>query len=277
VEWLIGGSLPRSSLEVRVLLRRPIKEFAVLEKQVRTIFISDFHLGTAHSQASRLLDFLQMHHAETIYLVGDIFDFWAMERRAHWKPEHSMVINELMAKTVSGTEIIYIPGNHDEVMRVLAGSELSSHGHGGIDIQREAIHETAKGLDYLVIHGDEFDTVIRKAKWLAHVGDWLYDWALRQNGRINFIRSCLGHKEPWSFSAWAKHKVKEAVAFIGHYETAVAERARDEGVNGVICGHIHHAADKEFGGIHYLNCGDFVESCTAIIEEYDGTLHVVKA
>jgi UDP-2,3-diacylglucosamine pyrophosphatase LpxH len=257
------------------------------QKSVRTIFISDFHLGTAFSQASRLLNFLQMHHAETIYLVGDIFDFWAMERRSRWKAEHSMVINELMAKTVAGTEIIYIPGNHDESMRVLAGNELRTHDWGGIQIEREAIHETATGLTYLVIHGDEFDTVIRKARWLAHVGDWLYDWALRQNGRINYIRSCLGRPEPWSFSAWAKNKVKEAVAFIGHFEKVVAERARDEGVDGVICGHIHHAADRwikvcenddgsVIGCIHYLNTGDWVESLTAIVEDYEGNLEIVR-
>jgi UDP-2,3-diacylglucosamine pyrophosphatase LpxH len=237
---------------------------------VRTLFISDVHLGTRTAQADRLLDLLRWCDADVIYLVGDIIDFWRVRRGPHWPQSHNDVLQKLMRKVRKGTRLILIPGNHDEGLRDYAGMRF-----GGVEIHRDHVHVTAQGRRYVVMHGDEFDVVVRTAKWLALLGDRGYELALRLNTPLNWVRRHFGLGY-WSLSAYLKNRVKKAVAFIGAFEEAVAAEARRRAADGIVCGHIHHAADRIFEGVHYLNCGDWVESCTAIIEAHDGRLRVVR-
>jgi UDP-2,3-diacylglucosamine pyrophosphatase LpxH len=242
---------------------------SALAPRVRALFISDIHLGTRAAQAEPLLDFLRHCEADTIYLVGDIVDFWKVRRGPYWPQTHNDVVQKLIRRARKGTRVVLIPGNHDEGLRDYAGLRF-----GGIEICTDIVHETAKGRRYLVMHGDEFDIVVRTARWLAYLGDHGYEFALWLNQPLNWVRRHLGLGF-WSLSAYLKYRVKGAVAFIGAFEEAVATEARRRGVSGVICGHIHHASDRAFSGIHYLNCGDWVESCTAIVETYDGELRLV--
>ncbi len=235
----------------------------------RTLFISDIHLGTRASQAEALLRFLRHHEAETVYLVGDIVDLWRVKRGPVWLQSHNDVLQKLLRKVRKGTHIIFIPGNHDEGLRDYCGTSF-----GGIDIMRETVHETADGKRLLVMHGDEFDVVIRYAKWLAFLGDVGYELALKINHPLNWVRRHLGLGY-WSLSGYLKYRVKSAVNFIGEFETVLAAEAHRRGVDGIVCGHIHHAADRDIEGIRYLNCGDWVESCTAIAEAHDGTMQVI--
>lgn len=235
----------------------------------RTIFISDIHLGTRGSQAEMLLAFLREHEAEKIYLVGDIFDGWRLRKGWYWPQSHNDVVQRLLRKSHKGSEIIYIPGNHDEVMRQFLGTHF-----GGIEVMDKAVHESADGSKFLVIHGDQFDMVVMNAKWLAHVGDWAYNAALGINYWFNRLRRLWGGQY-WSLSKWAKLKVKKAVNFIGDFEKVLANEANNIGVDGVICGHIHHATMKDCNGIRYINTGDWVESCTAIAEDQHGNFHLI--
>jgi UDP-2,3-diacylglucosamine pyrophosphatase LpxH len=239
------------------------------DRSYRTVFISDIHLGTRTAQATALLDFLRDLDVETIYLVGDIVDFWKIRRGPHWPQSHNDVIQKLLRKARKGTRIVLIPGNHDEGLRDLAGMNF-----GGIEIEQTTIHTTADGKRFLVMHGDEFDVVVRTAKWLAFLGDRGYETALWLNNPLNWIRRHLGLGY-WSFSGYLKGRVKQAVKFIGAYEDAVVEEATRHGVDGIICGHIHQAADRQISGVRYINCGDWVESCTAIIEMMSGELQLV--
>ena len=236
----------------------------------RTLFISDVHLGTRACQAGMLLDFLRNNDAETIYLVGDIVDFWRIKRGAIWLQPHNDVLQKLLRKVRKGTRIVYIPGNHDEGLREYCGTKF-----GGIEIERNAMFETAAGKRYLIIHGDEFDVVVRYAKWLAFLGDRGYEFALWLNWPLNFIRRQLGFGY-WSLSSYLKCRVKSAVNFIGDFEKNLAAEAGRRGVDGVICGHIHHAASHDFGDVHYLNTGDWVESCTAIGETQSGEFEMIR-
>jgi len=229
------------------------------DNDYRTIWISDVHLGTRGCQAEFLLDFLKYNHAETYYLVGDIFDGWRMKKSWYWTQAHNDVIQKLLRKARKGAQIIYIPGNHDEALRDFSASALQ---FGGIALQDEAIHVTADGKRLLVIHGDAFDGVVKYAKWLALLGDWAYTAMLGCNLVFNRIRRRLGYGY-WSLSAYLKGKVKNAVEFIGDYERTVAEEARRRGVDGIVCGHIHKAEMRMIDGILYCNDGDWVESCTA--------------
>jgi UDP-2,3-diacylglucosamine pyrophosphatase LpxH len=242
---------------------------APIEK-VKTLFISDVHLGTRGSQASALLDFLKHYDAETIYLVGDIVDGWRLKAVWHWPVEHNVVVQKLLRKARKGSRVIYVPGNHDEFLRDYAGDNF-----GGIEIAEEAICELTDGRRALVLHGDKFDTVVRNMKWLAHFGDWAYDFAIFINRYINHARRRLGMPY-WSFSAAAKAKVKQAVNFIGAFEEAVVADAKHQGAQVVICGHIHHATIRQIGPILYMNCGDWVESRTAIAERFDGRLELIR-
>lgn len=235
----------------------------------RALFISDVHLGTRGCQAHLLLDFLRHNDAETIYLVGDIIDCWRLKRTWYWPQAHNDVVQKMMRKARKGATIIYIPGNHDEVLRDYVGTHF-----GGIEVRRRAFHDTADGRKLLIMHGDEFDVVVRHAKWLALLGDWAYVLALGVNTYFNLIRRKLGFQY-WSLSAYLKSKVKNAVKFIGEYEQALVGEARKEGVDGIVCGHIHHAASELVGNIQYINCGDWVESCTAVAEHYDGRIEVI--
>lgn len=239
-------------------------------RRLRALFISDVHLGMRTIQVARLLDFLRMHEAETIYLVGDIVDGWRLQKNWRWMPEYNELAQILLEKAGRGTRIVYLPGNHDEFLREYLGTYF-----GEIEFVDRTIHTTARGLTYLVIHGDQFDVVVRHAKWLAHVGDWAYNFALRVNVGINWIRRRLG-RGYWSLSAWAKQKVKGAVSVIGRFEEALALEAQQSGVDGVICGHIHHADMHDRLGVHYINTGDWVESCTAIAENFDGEFELIR-
>jgi UDP-2,3-diacylglucosamine pyrophosphatase LpxH len=236
----------------------------------RALFISDVHLGTRSCQAEMLLEFLREHEADTIYLVGDIVDFWRIRRGAIWPQSHNDVLQKLLRKVRKGARVIFIPGNHDEGLRDYCGTRF-----GGIEIEREAVHETVDGRSYLVIHGDEFDVVVRYARWLAFLGDRGYELALWANWPLNFVRRRFGLGY-WSLSSYLKLRVKTAVNFIGDFEKSLAEEARRHKADGVICGHIHHAASRHFGEVHYLNTGDWVESCTAIAETHTGQFELIR-
>lgn len=239
------------------------------ERRYRTLFLSDLHLGAKAAQAHLLLDFLRHNDADTIYLVGDIVDGWKLRKGWHWPQAHNDVVQKMLRKARKGARVIYVPGNHDEFARDYVGLTF-----GGIEVAQEAIHETADGRRMLVIHGDQFDIVVCNARWLAYLGDWAYELAISANTLVNRFRRLFGVGY-WSLSAWAKMKVKNAVNFIGDYEATLAAEAARRGVDGVICGHIHHATIRPIGDVLYVNTGDFVESCTAVAEHPDGSLEVL--
>lgn len=238
-------------------------------RKLRTLFISDVHLGSKAARTDYLLDFLRHHDAETIILVGDIVDGWRLKRSWFWPPQCNDVVQKLLRKARKGTRIVYIPGNHDEFMRDFPGIHF-----GGIEVAPRHVHRGADGRNYLVLHGDEFDVVVRNARMLAYLGDWAYDMAIAINIALAAIRRRLGMPY-WSFSSWAKLQVKHAVNFIGEFQKVVAEEARRHQAQGVICGHIHHAVIEDIGDIRYINTGDWVESCTAIGEHHDGTMELI--
>jgi len=239
-------------------------------RQYRTLFLSDLHLGTRGCQVSQLLDFLAKHDADTIYLVGDIIDEWRLRVRWHWPDDHSNVLYCLKDKAKNGTRVVYLPGNHDEFVRAYCGGRLD-----GFDIADNTVHEAADGKRYLVVHGDCFDVVQAQARWLAFFGDSAYATALTINTLVNRFGQRLGLPY-WSFSNWAKMRVKAAVNFIGHYEEALVKAAREHAVDGVVCGHIHSATIHDDFGLSYVNCGDWVESCTAIAENEDGRMEIIN-
>lgn len=236
----------------------------------RTIFISDTHLGTRGCKAEALADFLAHNDCATLFLVGDIVDGWRLKRRWYWTDAQSHVIGEILRKVDNGTRVIFVPGNHDEFAREYAGRLFA-----GVEVINEAIHETADGRRLWVLHGDRFDGVISFAKWLAHAGDWAYGWALRFNELVFRVRKRLGLPY-WSLSAFLKHKVKNAVEYISRFEEVVAEQAKLRGMDGVVCGHIHHAEIREIGGIIYHNDGDWVESCSALVEDAHGNMEILR-
>ena len=236
----------------------------------RTIFISDLHLGTPGCQAEALLEFLKIYTSDNLYLVGDIVDGWQLKRKWYWPQSHNDVIQKLLRKARKGCRVIYVPGNHDEF-----GRHFLDHSFGGIEIREEAVHITADGKKLWVIHGDYFDGVIQCAKWLAYVGDSLYEFTLKLNRYLNQLRARLGMPY-WSLSAYLKLKVKKAVNFISDFEVAVANEARKLGYQGVVCGHIHHAEIRNIEGMLYCNDGDWVESCSALVEHSDGRLEILK-
>ncbi|WP_347099716.1 UDP-2,3-diacylglucosamine diphosphatase [Sagittula stellata] len=235
----------------------------------RTIFLSDVHLGTRGCRARLLAEFLAKHDAETLYLVGDIVDGWRLKKGWHWPEDHNAVIQAILEKARSGTRVIFIPGNHDEVFRDYVGLHL-----GGIELKRQDSFTAADGRRYLVTHGDEFDAVVANAKWLACLGDSAYAALIWLNPKINMVRRLWSHRY-WSLSKWSKQQVKQAVNYICKFEEVLALDARQKGFDGVICGHIHHASIREIGDIRYINTGDWVESCTAVIENAAGEMRLV--
>ena len=235
----------------------------------RSAWISDIHLGTRGSKAGAVLDFLRDNDFDTLYLVGDIIDIWALRRGIYWPQEHNDVIQKLLRKSRKGTNLIYIPGNHDEFVDGFLGQ------FGAVTIQKRALHETADGRKILVIHGHELDTVIQNLGWLAHIGDMGYKILLELNGFVNFFRRLAGH-EYWSLSAYVKNEVKNVVSFIGNFEEAVARYARSYKASAVLCGHIHRAAIRKIGDVDYYNSGDWVESCTALVEDYSGKIELLR-
>ena len=236
----------------------------------RAIFISDVHLGTKGCKAHMLADFLARNDCQTLYLVGDIVDGWRLKRRWHWPDAHSRVLHEILHKIDRGRRVIYVPGNHDEVLRDYCGREIA-----GVEIHRETVHETANGKRLLVLHGDQFDAVIAVAKWLAHLGDWAYSAAVELNELSLVIRRRLGLPY-WSLAGYLKERVKNALEYICRFEETVADHVRARGLDGVVCGHIHHAQMRTINGILYLNDGDWVESCTALVEDARGNLEILR-
>ena len=236
----------------------------------RTIFISDTHLGTKGCKAEMLADFLAHNECQTLFLVGDIVDGWRLKRLWFWDSAHDAVVAEILRKVDGGTRVIFVPGNHDEFARDYAGRLF-----GGIEIIQEAIHETAGGKRLLVLHGDRFDGVVTNAKWLAHLGDWAYGVTLSWNNLLFKARRALDLPY-WSLSAWLKHKVKNAVEYISAFEELVAAEARRRGADGVVCGHIHHAEIRMIGDVLYLNDGDWVESCSALVEDARGNMEILR-
>ena len=239
-------------------------------RRYRALFISDVHLGTKGCQAELLLDFLKYNEADTVYLVGDIVDGWRLKANWYWPQKHNDVVQKLLRKGRKGARMLYLPGNHDEFLRDYYGTHF-----GGIEVVETAIHEAADGKRYLVIHGDVFDLVVRHAKWLAFLGDWAYTAALGVNTYVNLVRRRLGLTY-WSLSQWAKLKVKNAVNFIGAFEEALSHEAKRVGADGVICGHIHHAEISRIHDLQYCNCGDWVESCTALAEDPQGQISLIR-
>ncbi len=236
----------------------------------RTIWISDVHLGTKGCQAELLLDFLKHTESDTLYLVGDIVDGWRLKGAWYWPQAHNDVVQKLLRKARKGTRVIFVPGNHDEFAR-----HFVDHQFGGIEVRRESLHQTADGRRLLIIHGDELDAVVKSAKWLALIGDWAYRVAMFANVYYNVVRKKMGYRY-WSLSAYLKYKVKNAVAHIGKFEESVADLARQRGADGVVCGHIHHPDMREINGILYANDGDWVESCTALVEHENGKLELLR-
>jgi UDP-2,3-diacylglucosamine pyrophosphatase LpxH len=239
--------------------------------QYRSVFISDLHLGTRGCRSDFLADFLRRTSAEHLYLVGDVIDGWRLRKSWYWDETHDEVLRLILQHARGGTEVTYIPGNHDEMFRAWLPLGLEI---GGIKLRREATHVTAAGKRLLVIHGDEFDSVVRYAKFLALLGDGAYTTALVLNRWFNDLRRRLGYPY-WSLSAWLKRQVKEAVKAVDRFETALAGEARRRGFEGVVCGHIHHAEMREVNGVLYVNDGDWVESCTALVEHHDGRLELI--
>lgn len=261
--WKSSAALPPDEAPDILDPSRPPKHF-------RTLWISDLHLGTPGCQAAALLDFLKHTECETLYLVGDIIDGWQLRRQWYWPQAHNDVVQKLLRKARKGTRVIFIPGNHDEFARRYVQLNF-----GGITVAEDWVHETADGRKLWIIHGDLFDGVIQCAKWLAYVGDSLYEFTLKLNRHLNTWRARLGLPY-WSLSKYLKLKVKRAVNYVGDFENAVAREAGKRGLQGVICGHIHHAEMRDIDGILYANDGDWVESLTALAEHADGRLEIVQ-
>ncbi len=260
------ASLPRRPLGI------PEPEGTV-RRRYRTVWISDIHLGTKGCNAELLIDFLDNVDSETMYLVGDIIDGWRLKKKFYWPAAHNDIVWRIMKRARRGTRVVYIPGNHDEMFRQFTGLNF-----GGIEIRRAAFHNTADGRRLMVLHGDEFDAVMLSHRWLAFLGDHAYHLMMKLNHTVNAVRRALG-KPYWSLSKAAKHKVKNAVEFIGKYEEVVARAAGERGVDGVVCGHIHTAEFRVFDHhgrpIEYWNDGDWVEGCNALVEHYDGRMEIL--
>ncbi len=241
-------------------------------REVRAVFISDVHLGTRACRAESLLEFLKEYDSKYLFLVGDIIDFWAMRRRGvYWSPAQNTLVQKILRRARHEVEVMFIPGNHDEAVREHVGTSF-----GNIRVERDCVHISADGRRYLLIHGDEFDQVTRYHRWVAILGDQAYALAVNLNVWLSLLRRVLGVPGYWSLAGYAKRKVKGALEFIFDFEDSVLRHARERGVDGVICGHIHAAAIRDAGGITYINCGDWVDSCTAIVEHLDGRMELVR-
>ena len=238
-------------------------------KHYRAIFISDIHLGTKRAQTEALLDFLRHTESDQLYVVGDLIDSWSLQKKWIWNQSHNDVVQKLLRKARKGAKLIYIPGNHDENFRDFINLRF-----GRVAVLHETIHVSATGKKYLVLHGDKFDGIIYFAPWLSKLGDEAYEWAMWLSSGVNRLRRLL-RLPYWSLSAYLKSKVKKAVEFLARYEEVVVREAEKRGCQGVICGHVHTPADRMIGDIHYLNDGDWVESCSALVEHMDGQFEII--
>lgn len=239
-------------------------------KRWRTIWISDVHLGTRACRAEALLAFLRQNVSENLYLVGDIVDGWGIARSWYWNEEHNQVLKAILEKSSRGARVSYVTGNHDEFLRGYAGLML-----GGIALKNEAVHETADGRRLLVTHGDHFDACVRNRRWLALLGDRAYEACQYLNVVLNAVRRPFGF-EHWSLADYLKRRVKNAISYVGSFELAVAAEARRRGFDGVVCGHIHHPALRDIDGFLYGNTGDWVDSCTALVEDHAGRITLLS-
>jgi UDP-2,3-diacylglucosamine pyrophosphatase LpxH len=236
--------------------------------RLRSIFVSDVHLGSRGCRAEALLDFLKSVEVEYLFLVGDIIDFWALRKNFYWPQEHNNVLRTILGKAKGGTRVLYIPGNHDDEMREFCGTVF-----GNLEIHREFVHRTADDRQLLVMHGDEFDAVVKCSPWLANLGSTMYEFLLWLNRYVNGVRRMF--KLPyWSLASYLKHKTRTAVQYISSFEHAVAHAARRRGVDGVVCGHIHRPEISDIDGMQYCNDGDWVESCSALVEDMNGRLAI---
>ena len=239
--------------------------------RVRTQFLSDIHLGTRACQAERLLGFLREYTADELYLIGDIVDFWAMKRGIHWNAAQNTVVQKVLRRARHGERVVFIPGNHDEALRDYVDTAF-----GEIQVVEEAVHTMADGRRFLLIHGDAFDQVTRHHRWVALLGDVSYNWLVRASRWVSWLRRKLGLAGYWSLAGYAKRRVKKALNFIFDFEENAVRHAASRGLDGIVCGHIHCAVIKDIGGVAYVNCGDWVDSCTAIVEHLDGRLELVE-
>ena len=238
--------------------------------KLRSIFLSDLHLGTRNCQAERLLEFLHEYESDYLYLLGDIVDFWAMRRGIYWSAAHNTVVQKILKRARHGGRVVLVPGNHDEALREYEGVTF-----GNIRISCSTVHHAADGRRYLLVHGDRFDQVTRYHRWLTLAGDHGYTLMMALNGLLSRLRRRLGVAGHWSLAGAIKRNLKHAIAYVYDYETAVAKYAEEQGFDGVICGHIHVAADKAIEGVRYMNCGDWVESCSALVEHADGRFELL--
>jgi UDP-2,3-diacylglucosamine pyrophosphatase LpxH len=249
--------------------QQTVAEEEAVRRRYRAVFISDLHLGTPGCQAEALLDFLKEHDSEYLYLVGDIIDGWQLRKRWYWPQAHNDVVQKLLRRSRKGCRVVFVPGNHDEFARMFAG-----HNFGGIEVVEEAVHRTADGRNLWIVHGDYFDAVVQCAKWLAYVGDNMYEFTLKCNRHLNNLRGRMGLPY-WSLSAYLKQKVKKALSYVDSFEQAVALEAGRRGHQGVVCGHIHRAEMRDIRGVLYCNDGDWVESRSALVEHFDGRLEII--
>ena len=242
------------------------------EKTYRSIFISDIHLGTRDCKAEALNNFLKHNTCETLYLVGDVIDAWKIQQNKwRWKQSHTNVVRRVLGHAKRGTRVVYVAGNHDEFLRPFLPYGAN---FGQVEIHNQIEHVGVDGRRYLVTHGDLFDGITRLAPWISFLGDKAYDFVLYLNGKFNWIRHKMGFGY-WSLSKYLKHRVKKAVDFMFQFERNLAEYCKKRGYDGVICGHIHHAEIKEINGVVYMNDGDWVESCTALVEHWDGRWEII--
>ncbi|MDH4380488.1 MAG: UDP-2,3-diacylglucosamine diphosphatase [Gammaproteobacteria bacterium] len=239
--------------------------------QVRSIFLSDIHLGTRACQASRLLEFLRQHEAEKIYLVGDIIDFWSMKRGVSWSSDQNTFIQKMLKRARHGVDVVFVPGNHDEVLREHVGLSF-----GNIRLEHETVHIAADGRRFLVLHGDIFDQATRYSRVLTVLGDHSYELLMWIQGVLSGLRHLIGIESHWSLAAFVKQRIGSAVRFIQGFEEVAAQHAAERGFDGIICGHIHAAACREIKGVQYVNCGDWVDNCSAIVEHTDGRFELKR-
>ncbi len=234
----------------------------------RAVFLSDIHLGSRDCHADLLLEFLRSVRADELILIGDIVDIWSLQRSFYWTQAHTDVLRALLARSRDGTRVIYVPGNHDASFRDLCPASF-----GELHIRRDYVHQTAAGLRLLVTHGDEFDAAVQCNRWLASLGSGLYDVALALNRALNGLRRMRG-RGYWSLAGFLKSRIGNAVEYVRRFETAAAEAARTRGLDGIVCGHIHRPRLTQHDGILYCNDGDWVDSCSAIVEQTDGSLEL---
>ncbi|MBX9902724.1 MAG: UDP-2,3-diacylglucosamine diphosphatase [Burkholderiales bacterium] len=242
-----------------------------MTRHVRALFLSDIHLGTRACQADHLLAFLKEYECDHLFLVGDIIDFWAMSRAVYWPASHNTIVQKVLKKARHNTKVFLIPGNHDELLREHVDSNF-----GDVHLVREHVHTAADGKKYLLLHGDEYDQITALHRWVSILGDISYTFLIHLNRGLSWLRRKLGVSGHWSLADYAKRNVLQAVSFISDFETAVARTAAQRGLDGVICGHIHTAAMRNIENITYINCGDWVDSCTAVVEHQDGRMELLR-